>query len=95
MKMPLCSLKNGARQMHWLRIVSFSAVAPIAVTLATVLLGVVTGSESMKWPWGTGVFWMMTSVSWGAFAGGLYRAAQSGRIDEQQQTTPSDCHPAN
>lgn len=75
MKIDVCSHEDGIRRIHWFRLLLVSAVAPAATTLGCVGIGVILGSESMRWPWETGVYWAFVVISWGAFAGGLYGGA--------------------
>lgn len=68
MKANLFTDKDGVRHWHWLRIFLISALAPASM----MLIGIVTG-----FAWTSGAFWVFTLMSWGAFAGGLIRAARS------------------
>lgn len=71
--------KNGVRQLLWLRIILFSAIAPGSLALIAIpFVG-----------WSNGALWMMAAISWGAFAGGLVGAAKSVPL-EQQTAPPSD-----
>ncbi len=71
--------KNGVRQLLWLRIILFSAIAPGSLALIAIpFVG-----------WSNGAFWMMAAISWGAFAGGLVGAAKSVPF-EQQAAPPTD-----
>ena len=74
--------KNGVRQLLWLRIILFSAIAPGSLALIAIpFVG-----------WSNGAFWMMAAIAWGAFAGGLVGAAKSVPL-EQQAAPRSDCLP--
>ena len=56
-----------------LRILPLSVAAPATLTFFCILVGLLFGSEAM--PWNTVGYWVILLTSWGAFAGGLYRAS--------------------
>ena len=58
-----------------LRILPLSVAAPASITFFCILVGLLLGSEAMLKPWNTVAYWVILLTSWGAFAGGLYRAS--------------------
>ena len=74
----LCSVQNGVRQYHWLRILLVSAIAPASVVLTVSIFYLLTRRQlPLTGLWLNGVFWIIVFTSWAAFAGGLIRAAKS------------------
>jgi hypothetical protein len=93
MNTPLCSHQDGIRKLHWYRIVLFSAVAPATIALLCIV-GRLVARHDMSWPWTDGAFWAIASLSWGAFAGGLVRAAKSAPL-ETEITSASESRSAS